>query len=185
MSDRSERAVAIVGLGALMPEAPNARAYRDNIWAKRYCISEVPPERWSVADYYDPDPLAPAKTYSKIGGWVRGFQFDWKRWHIPPRVAEAMDQGQQWGVTIAAEALADYGWPGRPLDAERTGVILGNAMAGERHYLSTLRIEFPEYRRLLLATEEFQQLQPQVREAILSRWGNVVAKELPEITEDT
>ena len=87
MSDRSERAVAIVGIGAILPDAPSARAFRDNVWAKKYSITEVPPDRWSVADYYDPDPTAPAKTYSKIGAWVRGFQFDWKRWHIPPRVA--------------------------------------------------------------------------------------------------
>ena len=36
MSDRSERAVAIVGLGAILPDAPDARAFRDNVWAKRY-----------------------------------------------------------------------------------------------------------------------------------------------------
>jgi acyl transferase domain-containing protein len=95
MSDRSERAVAIVGLGAIMPDAPSAPAFRDNIWSKKYSITEVPPERWSAADYFDPDPLAPAKTYSKLGAWVRGFQFDWQRWRVPPRVAGAMDEGQQ------------------------------------------------------------------------------------------
>ena len=36
-----------------------------------------------------------------------------------------MDEGQQWAITIAAEALADYGWPQKPLDTERTGVVLG------------------------------------------------------------
>jgi malonyl CoA-acyl carrier protein transacylase len=185
MNDRSERAVAIVGLGAILPDAPNARAFRDNVWAKKYSITEVPPDRWSVAEYYDPDPSVPAKTYSKIGAWVRGFQFDWKRWHIPPRVAEAMDEGQQWAVTIAAEALADYGYPQKKLDTERTGVVLGNAMAGERHYLTTLRISFPEYERLLLEAKEFLDLPAEVRGAILSRWREVATKKLPEITEDT
>jgi acyl transferase domain-containing protein len=185
MTDRSERAVAIVGLGAILPDAPSARAFRDNVWAKKYSITEVPKDRWSVADYYDPDPSVPAKTYSKIGSWVRGFEFDWKRWHIPPRVAGAMDEGQQWAITIAAEALADYGYPGKPLDTERTAVVLGNAMAGERHYLTTLRISFPEYRRLLLEAKEFLDLPADVRNAILSRWNEVVTKQMPEITEDT
>ncbi len=185
MSDRSERAVAIVGLGAIMPDAPTAPAFRDNIWSKKYSIREIPPGRWNAADYYDPDPLAPAKTYSKIGAWVRDFRFDWQRWRIPPRVAAQMDEGQQWGVTIAAEALADYGWPNRPLDTERTGVILGNAMGGERHYVTALRVEFPEYRRLLVESEEFQRLAPEARERILARWGEAVAKGMPEITEDS
>ena len=185
MTDRAERAIAIVGVGAILPDAPSARAFRDNVWGGRYSITEVPPERWSVADYYDPDPAAPAKTYSKIGSWVRGFAFDWKRWHIPPRVAAAMDEGQQWAVTIAAEALADYGWPERGLDSVRTAVVLGNAMAGERHYLTTLRISFPEYERLLLEAKEFLDLPAEVRNAILDRWREVVARELPDITEDT
>ena len=185
MTDRSERAVAIVGLGAILPDAPSARAFRDNVWAKKYSIIDVPPGRWSVADYYDPDPSAPAKTYSRIGAWVQGFEFDWKRWHIPPRVAGAMDEGQQWAVTIAAEALADYGYPDKKLDTERTAVVLGNAMAGERHYLTTLRISFPEYRRLLLEAKEFLDLPAAVRDAILARWSEVVAQRLPEITEDT
>ena len=74
---------------------------------KKYSITEVPPERWSIDDFYDPDPSAPDKTYSKIGGWVRGFEFDWRRFRMPPKMAAAMDASQKWAVTIAAEALED------------------------------------------------------------------------------
>ena len=42
-----------------------------------------------------------------------------------------MDPAQQWAVTIAAQALEDYGYPNRPLDTERTAVVLGTAMGGE------------------------------------------------------
>ncbi len=183
--DRSERAVAIVGLGAVLPDAPNAPAFRDNVWKKRYSIIDVPPERWNVDDYYDPDPSVPDKTYSKIGSWVRGFEFDWKRFKIPPKVSEAMDEGQQWAVTIAAEALADYGWPDRKLDTERTAVILGNAMAGEHHYLTTLRIQFPECARWLNEAQEFLDLPADVRQRILSRWHERMNQALPPVTEDT
>ena len=144
MTTDADRAIAIVGVGAILPDAPNAPAFWNNIANSRYSITDVPPERWNIADYYDPDPSAPNKSYSKIGGWVRGFEFDWKRFRIPPRVAAAMDEGQQWAVTIAAEALADYGYPERPLDTERTGVILGTAMGGELHYITTLGINYPE-----------------------------------------
>ena len=136
MSQSSDRAIAIVGVGAVLPDAPNAPAFWNNIVNKRYCIRETPPERWSIADYYDPDPAVPDKTYSKIGSWVRGFQFDWKKYRIPPKVSAAMDESQQWAVTIADEALTDYGYPNRPLDSERTGVILGTAMGGELHYIT-------------------------------------------------
>ena len=79
MEQTADRAIAVVGVGAVLPDALNAPAFWKNIRTKRYSITDVPPERWSVADYYDPDPGAPDKTYSKIGAWVRGFQFDWKQ----------------------------------------------------------------------------------------------------------
>ena len=71
MEDTAYRAIAIVGVGAVMPDAPNAPAFWQNVTTGRYCISEVPPERWDPNIYYDPDHGAPDKTYSKIGGWVR------------------------------------------------------------------------------------------------------------------
>ncbi|MCX7791212.1 MAG: polyketide synthase, partial [Chloroflexaceae bacterium] len=183
--DMSNRAIAIVGLGAILPDAPNARAFWENILAKRYSITETPPERWLLSDYYDPDPSVPDKTYSKIGGWVRGFKFDWQRFRIPPRVAAAMDEGQQWAVTIAAEALADYGFPDRPLNTENTGVILGTAMGGELHYLTNQRVIFPEYARYLSNTPAFQALPPDVRAAILAQFHAEMDRTLPPVTEDS
>src|SRR6476660_4419509 len=130
MDSTVDRAIAIVGVGAMLPDAPSAPAFWKNIRDKRYSITEVPPERWNIASYYDPDPSAPDKTYSKIGGWVRGFTLGWQRFRIPPIVDVAMDDSQQWAVTIVAEALADYCYPDRTANTENTGVILGAAMGG-------------------------------------------------------
>ena len=185
MNPSSDRAIAIVGVGAVLPDAPTAPAFWQNIINKRYCISQTPANRWSIADYYDPDPAAPDKTYSKIGGWVQGFQFDWKKYRIPPKVAAAMDEGQQWAVTIADEALTDYGYPNRPLDTDRTGVILGTAMGGELHYITQNRVVFPEYAHELEAAPDFAALPAAMREAIIGQWHERMNAKLPPITEDT
>ncbi|MGB8644767.1 MAG: beta-ketoacyl synthase N-terminal-like domain-containing protein, partial [Anaerolineae bacterium] len=181
----AERAIAIVGIGAILPDALNPGRFWQNLIDKRYSIIETPAERWCVADYYDPDPTAPDKTYSKIGGWVRGFEFDWKKYRIPPRVAAAMDPSQQWAVTIADQALADYGYPLRPLDTERTAVIFGTAMGGEMHYLTHLRIMFPEYARALEGIPEFRDLSRSVKGNIVEQWHAVIERTTPPITEDT
>ncbi len=183
--DSTDRAIAIVGVGAILPDAPSASAFWENIVGKRYSITETPPERWSIADYYDPDPKAPDKSYSKIGGWVRDYQFDWKRFRMPPKVAASMDEGQQWAVTIAADALADYGYPDRPLDTERTGVILGTAMGGELHYVTSQRIVFPEYVRWLRSAPEFQKLSPAAQAALIEQFHEALDRDVPPITEDS
>ena len=60
--DRSlDNAAAIVGVGAILPDAPDAAAFWRNVTTGRYSISEVDPERWDPALYYDPDPKAPEK----------------------------------------------------------------------------------------------------------------------------
>jgi malonyl CoA-acyl carrier protein transacylase len=185
MDQSAERAVAIVGLGCMLPDAPTVSDFWNNITHRRYSINPVPADRWNVDDYYDADYNAPDKTYSTIGGWVRGFEFDWKRYKIPPKVAAAMDEGQQWALTIASQALADYGYPDRPLDTERTAVILGTAMGGELHYKTYMRAMYPEYARAIRNLAEFQQLPAQTQVALLEGLHGTMDATLPPITEDS
>jgi acyl transferase domain-containing protein len=174
-----------VGVGAVLPDALSAPAFWRNVREGRCSITEVPDDRWRVGDYYDPDPKAPDKTYSKIGGWVRGFELDWRRFRLPPRVTARMDASQQWALGAAAEALADYGFPERPLDTDRTGVVLGTAMGGERHLDSHLRISHPEYLRLLEATAGFRALGPAEQAQLRREWRAEVDAAFAPITEDT
>jgi acyl transferase domain-containing protein len=187
MESTSYRAIAIVGVGAVLPDAPNVATFWKNVKDGRYSISEVTPNRWDPALYYDPDHDVPDKTYSKIGGWVREHVWDPIKWHlpIPPRVVSAMDEAQKWAIACTREALEDYGYPNRPLDANRTAVILGNAMAGEKHYFTALRAYFPEYARELAESASFSALPEAVRRDITRELHDRMRKLLPEITEDS
>src|SRR5690349_13084756 len=187
MEDTAYRAVAIVGAGAVLPDARNVPAFWENVKSGRYSITEVPPDRWDPALYYDPDRSVPAKTYSKIGGWVREYDWDPLKWRLPlpPRVMEAMDPTQMWAIACTREALEDYGYPKRPLDLDRTAVVLGNAMGGERHYLTCLRIYFPEYARELAESASFAALPESVRRDIARELHQRIEQVLPEVTEDS
>ena len=169
MTDPLDHAVAIVGVGAILPDAPDAAAFWRNVTTTAATRSARSiPQRWDPALYYDPDPQAPEKTYSKIGGWVRDWDWDPLAWKlpIPPKVGDAMDDAQKWAVACTRMALIDAGWPERPLDLDRTAVILGNAMAGEKHYLTALRITFPELARELEHAASFAALPADVRATI-------------------
>ena len=181
------KAVAIVGVGAILPDAPDALTFWKNIQASRYSISEVPADRWNAADYFDPDPLAPDKTYSKIGGWVRQYDFDPLKWGIPipPKVLSVMDGGQKWAIAMARQALMDFGYPQRELNPVRTAVILGNALAGENHYLTTIRIHLPDYLNILSAIPDFQNLPAEVQQNLIEGMTRGIRSRIPNITEDT
>ncbi|TYB60228.1 SDR family NAD(P)-dependent oxidoreductase [Nonomuraea sp. PA05] len=179
--------IAVVGLAAIMPDAPDAAAFWANVKGGRYSISDVPPGRWDPALYYDADPKAPDRTYSRIGGWVRDFPWNPTGWRlpVPPTVAAQLDDGQKWAVSAARSALIDAGWPGWNLDHERVAVIIGNALGGEKHYRSNTRIELPEFARRLEAAPAFAALPAEVRAAVLRETSGSFLEEYAPITEDS
>ncbi len=182
--DKARTAVAIIGVGAVLPDAPDAPAFWENIKSGRYSIREVESDRWNPDFYFDSDHQAPDKTYSQIGGWVRDWKWEPLNWKmpIPPKVSDAMDRTQKWAVIATREALQDYG---RPIDRDKTAVILGNAMGGEQHYLTALRVQFPEYAELLRQAPSFAALPADTRAQISAQLHDGVDGALPQITEDT
>ncbi|MGA7382785.1 MAG: type I polyketide synthase, partial [Terriglobales bacterium] len=187
MDDTSYRAIAIVGAGAILPDAKNVSEFWENVKSGRYSISEVDRERWDPALYFDADRNAPDKTYSTIGGWAREWVWDPMKWRlaVPPRVIDAMDESQKWAIACTREALEDYGFPKRPLNTDRTAVILGNAMAGEKHYFTALRLYFPEYAQELAESASFAGLPEELRRDITRELHDRMAKRIPDVTEDT
>ncbi|HOF64619.1 MAG TPA: beta-ketoacyl synthase N-terminal-like domain-containing protein, partial [Dermatophilaceae bacterium] len=179
--------VAVVGLAAIMPMAPDGDAFWANITGGRYCITEVTPDRWDSALYYSPDHSARDKTYSTIGGWVREFEWDPIRWRlpIPPTVAAQMDEGQRWALSAARRALMDAGWPNWSIDSDRVAVILGNAIGGEKHYKSSMRIQLPEALKRLAESATLRSLSPEAQRAIIEETRAGYLDNMFEITEDT
>src|SRR6202142_3012779 len=187
MENTSYRAIAIVGAGAILPDAANVPAFWENVKNCRYSITEVDRDRWDPALYYDSDHSAPDKTYSTTGGWGRNYVWDPMKWRlgVPPRVIAAMDEAQKWAIACTREALEDYGFPKRPLNTDRTAVILGNAMAGEKHYFTALRLYFPEYAHELAESASFAALPESLRHEITRELHDRMAKRIPDVTEDT
>src|SRR5581483_776987 len=182
MENDGSRAIAMVGTGAVLPDAVNVEAFWKNVKEGRYSITEVDPARWDPKLYYDADRSAPDKTYSTIGGWVRERSWEPVKWKlaIPPRVIDAMDESQRWAIACTRAALEDYGYPKRPLEMDRTAVILGNAMAGEKHYFTALRLYFPEYAQELAASASFAALPAKARHAITRELHDRMAGRIPE-----
>ena len=182
-----QQPIAIVGMGAIMPDAPTGAAFWANITGGRYSITDVPKDRWDPDLYYDQDPRAPDKTYSRIGAWIREFPWDPIGWRLPlpPKVSDQMDESQKWAVAAAREALIDAGWPGWNVDPERVAVVIGSALGGQQHYSTTMRIRLPEFTRELARSAAFSSLPASTRAAIIGETSQSFLSLFPGITEDT
>src|SRR6202171_6333991 len=119
--------IAIVGIGCRFPgdgAGPDAfwRLLRDGV----DCITEVPPDRWEMSRYYDPDPEAAGKMYCKYGAFLSQVdRFDAHFFGVAPREAAQMDPQQHLVLEVAWEALEHAGLPPGGMAGSQTGVFLG------------------------------------------------------------
>src|SRR6185436_6662160 len=66
----ADEPIAIIGLGCRFPGANDPDAFWQLLHEGIDAMVEVPPERWNVDDFYDPDPDAPRKMYTRYGGFL-------------------------------------------------------------------------------------------------------------------
>jgi myxalamid-type polyketide synthase MxaE and MxaD len=121
----SEEQIAIIGMSCRFPGAPDLPSFWNLCWEALDSITEVPPARWDVNRYYDPDPSTPGKTYSRFGGFLEGLDmFDAAFFKISPREAVHLDPRQRLIMETSWEALEDAGIPPLVLAGGNTGVFV-------------------------------------------------------------
>ncbi|MBZ4016055.1 type I polyketide synthase [Streptomyces purpurogeneiscleroticus] len=127
MSVHDEEAIALVGAGCRFPGDAEGM---DGLWRLlrdgRDAIGEVPPSRWDLERYFDPDPATPGTMYTRWGGFLSDIdRFDTEFFGIAPREARQMDPQQRLLLEVAWEALEDAGIVPAHLAGTRTAVFTG------------------------------------------------------------
>lgn len=104
------------------------------------CLSEVPLERWRSADFFDPNPKAPGKLYTKEAGFLsRSIKtFDAAFFGISPKEAELVDPQQRLLMETTHEALEAAGLTPNKLEKSNTGVFIGSTTHEFADFLATL-----------------------------------------------
>ncbi|MBT2459199.1 SDR family NAD(P)-dependent oxidoreductase [Streptomyces sp. ISL-86] len=128
LPERQGLDIAIIGLAGRYPKARTVEEFWANLAAGRDCVTEIPADRWDHRAYFDPDPDAPGKTYSRWGGFVDGVdEFDPLFFNISPVEAERMDPQERLFLQCVHETVEDAGYtPDRlkaPTESGRTPAI--------------------------------------------------------------
>jgi acyl transferase domain-containing protein len=165
--------IAIIGIASIFPQSRNVQEFWEKILNKVDCITDVPPSRWDVGAYYDPDPKAPDKTYCKRGGFIPDVDFNPMEFGLPPNILEVTDISQLLGLVVAKEALEDAGYgQSRKFNRERTGVILGVAQGRQLSSPLSNRLEYPIWEKVLkssgLSNEDTQKIVEKIKLAYVN-----------------
>ena len=113
-------------MSALFPGSVDSTGFWDDILRGTDRMSAVPASHWLIDDHYDPDMLAPDKTYGRRGGFLDPIDLDLMKFGIPPVAVPTTDTAQLLALIVAQRVLDDaVTGQFTELDRTRASVILG------------------------------------------------------------
>ncbi len=118
--------IAIIGMAGRFPMADSVDEYWRNLEQGKNCVTEIPQERWSIDEHYDPDPGKRDKTYSKWGGFLKDIdRFDSLFFQISGKEGELSDPQQRIFLEDCWRTLEDAGYSDVALSGLKLGVFAG------------------------------------------------------------
>ncbi|HSF39306.1 MAG TPA: type I polyketide synthase [Thermoanaerobaculia bacterium] len=178
--------IAIVGMACRYPDAKTPAELWENALARRRAFRRIPAERLSLEDYRSAFPGDPDSLYATEAAVLEGWEFDRVRFRVAGSTYRASDLTHWLALDVAAQALADAGFPeGDGLPKEATGVLLGNSLTGEFSRASLLRLRWPYVRRMVAASLAAEGWDEERAAAFLSRLEETYKAPFPAPMEET
>ena len=178
--------IAIVGMACRYPDARTPAELWENVLARRRAFRRVPPERLRLEDYTSGDPADPDSLYPIEAALLEGWEFDRVRFRVAGGTYRSADAAHWLALDVAAEALADAGFPdaeGLPRDS--TGVLLGNTLTGEISRANTLRLRWPYVRRVVAGALAEEGWEDEKTGAFLARMEEAYKAPFPAPMEES
>jgi polyketide synthase 5 len=119
--------VAVIGMACRLPGGIGSpELLWDALVRGDDLITEVPPDRWSIDDHYDPEPGIPGRSVSKWGAFLDDVAgFDAEFFGINEREAASLDPQQRMLLETSWEAVEHAGLTPQSVTDSLTGVFVG------------------------------------------------------------
>lgn len=119
-------AIAVVGIGGVLPSSPDLDAFWDHVRSARDLSREAPEGRWLLArdDAFAPGAPSPDHVYATRGCFVADVPDEFDGLAVDAELLARLDPLVRIAVAAARRAFEDGVTLG--LDRERVGVVLGN-----------------------------------------------------------
>ncbi|MCG8587652.1 MAG: SDR family NAD(P)-dependent oxidoreductase, partial [Pirellulales bacterium] len=177
-----EKAIAIVGMGCILPGALNVSEYWDLLVSGRDPKTRVPRDRWDAALLCRADSSNALAGADPVGGFITNFEYDWRKHKVPPKQVAQADPLQFMLLEAADQAMTDAGYDKKDFDRTRCGVLVGSEFGGDFAFQLQLGLRLPELERHIariladrgMAQDQAQQIADNYSEALLKQWPALI-----------
>ena len=180
--DPDAQSVAVIGMGCIFAGASNLPGFWDLLVSGRDAKSPAPPDRWRADLAHRPGPPQPYRSPVTRGGYITGFQYDWRAHKIPPKQIEQADPLQFMLMESADEALRDSGYDKKPFDRTRAGVVVGTEFGGDFSFQLQMALRLPDMGKTLrgifsrhgVSADCAGRIEAKFAEALLRHWPALI-----------
>jgi acyl transferase domain-containing protein len=177
--------IAIIGRGVVLPGALSLDEFRTLISSGRQALGEAPPDRWRPGVGVQRGAAAAWRTPTNVGGFIRGFAYDWKRHRIPPKQIAEANPLQFMLLEAAEQALAEAGYDRRPLDRASSAVVVGTIFGGDFSNQLQVGLRLPEFERTLAQLLAARGLPAAQVDAIIAQYRQRFLQVRPALLDET
>ncbi len=121
----SAEPIAVIGMSCRFPGADHPEAFWQNLRDGTDSVTEIPPYRWDMDKYYDPNPNMPGKMNTRWGSFLRNAdQFDARFFEISPQEVLHMDPQHRLFLEVTWEALEHAGYAPKGMEGGPVGLFV-------------------------------------------------------------
>ncbi|MDP1798869.1 MAG: beta-ketoacyl synthase N-terminal-like domain-containing protein, partial [Planctomycetaceae bacterium] len=181
----NDRAIAVIGMGAVLPGALTIDAFWDLLSTGRDPKTDVPVKRWNPAIYHDPKAKGPWRSHNTRGGFITDFVYDWKKHKVAPKQIANANPLQFMLLDAADQALRDAGYESKPFDRQRAAVIVGSVFGGDFACEMQMGLRIPEFQRYLRNEMLSRGVPENEIEQVVADYEQLLLKHMPALLDET
>ena len=177
---RRDEPIAVIGLGTVFPGAHTLEAFWDLIVSGQSALSEVPADRWN-GTLVDEN----GETGNFVGGFVRDYEYDWRKKKIPPKQIANGNPLQYMLLDAAEQALVDGGYDQRAFDRTKVGVIVGTFFGGDFATQLQMGLRLPEFNAILTSILREKGVADDQIERVIEQYRKLLLQKMPALLDET
>lgn len=183
--NRDENAIAVIGMGCILPGAPNAERYWQLIASGQDPKTQAPTGRWRTDLACEAGTRRPYRAANSLGGYITDFAYDWQRHKVPPKQVQQADPLQFMLLDAAEQALNDAGYDKKEFDRTRTAVLVGTEFNGDFGTQLAISLRLPELERTLREQLGRKQVPADRAAAIAAEFSEALLKHWPALIDES